>query len=407
MTTPSQVSASQVNPQISTAANPVSSTALMRTSNNWIGKVASTSSYLGSAQFNSGTATVTVPSGTLYLDVMIWGGGGGSFRSGTTRSTGGGGAFIYARIPLNGATTFTYVVGAGGTAPSGSGELSRITVNGIQYTAGGGTGGTSTAFGAAGTLSYTGGEAYVIYGQEGFNGFRVIGGAASLAGGNAGGQDYGGGTSTTGGANIPGAGAPVIDSVAQAGARGEIYVKYEYEPAVSWSKFRWGINFPGWAVGDVFTLTPPEYIDSYYPTRIYQSRSSFLENDQGYAYIYTLARNVFANSSFTVFANGQLQYLASGSGVTDFRRTWLTSGASSDYTIRYNVSSGTLAASSLASSTDYVVSQNRTWSALSSGNVGNFVLGELIIKRSSDGAELFRRQIYLYTLGISEFTIPQ
>jgi hypothetical protein len=109
MPTPSLIGADQVNTEMG-----VGSTTLLQASNTWVNRVASIQNE-ATYTVTGVTTTVTVPVGTTHIVTFIWGGGGGSSLTGPgTQVSTGGGAFIYARIPLNGATTFTYLVGAGG-----------------------------------------------------------------------------------------------------------------------------------------------------------------------------------------------------------------------------------------------------------------------------------------------------
>jgi hypothetical protein len=380
MPTPSSIGADQVNTEMG-----VGSSTLLEASNTWVNRVAA--NYIEDAFVTTGsTITVTVPLGTTHITVYMWGAGGGSFRSGTTRSTGGGGAFLYARIPLNGATTFTCLIGIGGVSGAAGGGLTRLTVNGIVYTVSGGASASSLLSGVGGTtITYPGGESYVIATQSGFNGQRVIGGSSTLAGGNAGGQDYGGGKSLDGN-TIPGAGAAVVSNVARAGARGEIKVLFE-RPPLRWDQLRWGINFPGRLLTrfNTDTTNSPQYGTS--PSiQISHTSTSF-----GSGFTVTALASVVLNAA------GTLNYNA---GASSFTRTWLTSGTNAEYTARFNLDTGTLAAGSSATNTDLLLSTNRSWSVSATtstsppSDVSSIATGTLIIKDNT-GVELIRRRLVL------------
>jgi hypothetical protein len=382
---PSTTSTSQINEElglVSTTTLLASDTKVKRIAGNLI-----EDTYV----VTGSTVTVTVPTGTTNIRVYMWGGGGGSFRSGTARATGGGGAFIYALIPLNGATTFTYVVGAGGANPSGQGGFSRLTVNGISYTAGGATGGTSLAAGTAGSVSYPGGEANVIFAQNGFNGFRTIGGATSLDGGNAGGQAYGGGQGSLNFTNrIPGAGAFVSTNVTYPGARGEIRIVFEKSSLLSWSQLRYGLNFPA---RKVYTNSLPFVPITSINTQPYDTDSKIsLTDDHGVVG----AASDTATVSISINSAGQLSYFTLN-GPT-FTRTWLTAGAgtAAEYTANLIIHSGTLSAGSSATSSELVLSTNRLWilTVTTTSVATAVVYATLIIKRNS--VEIMRRNVYMY-----------
>ena len=92
--------------------------------------------------YTSGSGTFTVPAGVYWLEVELWGGGGGA----TLGCAGAGGGYAFLSIPVTPGQTFSYVVGAGGTAnPSGySGGTGGTTSFGSVMSA---TGGTTTSSG--------------------------------------------------------------------------------------------------------------------------------------------------------------------------------------------------------------------------------------------------------------------
>lgn len=120
--------------------------------------------------------TFTVSSGSGYIEVLVVGGGGaGGAANNATYGRGGGGAggqvLLMEQVLVNGPTTFTVEVGAGGTATnitigntttaSLPGKPSRVTSNlGHSFISYGGGSGVSTYEGSLygnGTNSYSGG----------------------------------------------------------------------------------------------------------------------------------------------------------------------------------------------------------------------------------------------------------
>ena len=152
--------------------------------------------------------TITAPTGATGCTVELWGGGGGgSSNPGLAGYGGGGAAFVKRSFSVVGGTTqigYTVAVFGQGGGPYSNGadgtnsviEVPPISPT-ITLTAGGGKGGQTTAPGAAGTTSMTGGIPWDL-------GVAPTAGGISL-GGDAGNVAGGGGTGGAPG-NTPGGG---------------------------------------------------------------------------------------------------------------------------------------------------------------------------------------------------------
>jgi len=168
--------------------------------------------------YTSGSASVTAPAGVDFCIIKLWGAGGGGggyydegFQAG---GGGGGGAFIYKQIAVTaGVTSFTYSIGAGGTAGIGSGASGGNGANstitgGTTLTAGGGGGGGPALAGLGGVIAGGGGDALSANGNDGTGNNGTSGGAEFRTGllygrGGGGGTNLGqNGTAGTSGAVI-------------------------------------------------------------------------------------------------------------------------------------------------------------------------------------------------------------
>ena len=163
-----------------------------------------------------GTTTWTCPPGVTSINVEAWGGGGAGASVGNGRNGGfgggGGGAYASSLISVTPGTSYTIVVGKGGTASSKNNDPNdgggNSTFNSTSVKAAGGSGALSilrtggaggTAANSSGTIIWSGGN-----GADGsssvFNSGGGGGGAGSNgAGGNALGTTAGTGTSSFGG----------------------------------------------------------------------------------------------------------------------------------------------------------------------------------------------------------------
>lgn len=162
---------------------------------------------------------------------------------------------------------------------------------------------------------------------------------------------------------------------------------------LNYGKLRWGINFPG--------IQPDPAAGGF----------GFSSSNTPYRYANTAnlvferirvasTGSVTANGRITINADGILKYIYGAAesgvttGVTDMvTRTWLTSGANSDYTANLVITSGSFDAGSSASNTDLVLSTTRTWTKTATraapGVDTQICSGVMIIK--NDGVEIFRR----------------
>ena len=191
-----------------------SSTTFWRGDGTWA--VPSTASFGGLKSFQiftSGTAaTYTTPGGITSILVEVvggGGGGGGSTGGASTASIGaGGGAGGYARLWVASASgTYTYTVGAGGTAGAsggsggGTGGTTTFSASSLQATGGFGGNGMA-AIGATASSQSIGGSAGVgsngninVQGAPGSYGATTLGAVIPSFGGS---SHYGGGAITTG-----------------------------------------------------------------------------------------------------------------------------------------------------------------------------------------------------------------
>ena len=149
-----------------------------------------------------GTYTWVCPSGITEVDVKCYGGGGGG---GTgqhlglpfTDAAGGGGGGAYAEriaVPVTPGTTYTVVVGAGGTSngqgnTAGSGTDSTFTGDsGVQVIAKGGGGASGPTHGTGGAAGSSTGDSGLVHsggnGGDGANSSPNTGGAGGGASGN-------------------------------------------------------------------------------------------------------------------------------------------------------------------------------------------------------------------------------
>lgn len=166
----------------------------------------------------SGASTWVCPPGVTSVTVQCWGGGGagGGVNATSVVSAGGGGAggsYSSGTVAVSAGTTYTIVVGAGGTASSGATGTSggSSSFGGTSIVATGGAGGSAgvNGYGAGGTGSSTGNTGTTVHaGGNGAAGSNTHGGGG---GGGSGTTANGGNASTstggTGGASGGGAGA--------------------------------------------------------------------------------------------------------------------------------------------------------------------------------------------------------
>lgn len=188
--------------------------------------------------FTTGTAlTYTKPANvtSILIEVLGGGGGGGGCSGGASQfnASGGGGGGGYARLWVPAASaTYTYTVGAGGSAGTSAGGTGgtggSTTFSASSLSASGGVGGTGATAGVVSTISFVpGGSGGIgtngninIVGQTGIYGLLISGnlqagqGGASALSGN-GGAGGGGGNGTT---------ATATGNAGQAGGAGLIIV---------------------------------------------------------------------------------------------------------------------------------------------------------------------------------------
>lgn len=147
-------------------------------------------SWTPSQRFTS-SGTFTVPAGVTSITVECWGGGGaGGGNNSTADGGGGGGGGAYSRRTLSviPGTSYSYVIGAGGTGASGSD----------------GTAGGDTWFGSAATVMAKGGSG----GLRVTGGLPGAGGAGGSAAASVGDVKYSGGNGGRGRNSNTGRGGP-------------------------------------------------------------------------------------------------------------------------------------------------------------------------------------------------------
>lgn len=167
---------------------------------------------------------------------------------------------------------------------------------------------------------------------------------------------------------------------------------------------RWGINFPG---GEMLNYRSGS--ESY--SKKYQLDNELQISSYDQVAVYDSFTTAQAAAWLTLYSNGVMKIEANDTGDPGYSQhfTWLTSGANSDYTARFDLyPGGTLSAGSSNANEDLALTADRTWyvvSPLLQGSGGDqdetaFASGNLIIK--SGGTTLINRPVYLYaqaTLG--------
>lgn len=167
----------------------------------------------------AGTYTWTCPPGTTSIQVDAWGGGGAGGGTGATGGTirtgggGGGGAYTKnASVSVTPGTSYTIVVGAGGTAVSANngnnGNSSTFATNLVVANGGNGGGSTNNGTGGASGLGGTGGT---------FSGGNGAAGLGTNAGSGGGGSSAGTGANGNNGSVTAGGIAPTGGSAGAAG----------------------------------------------------------------------------------------------------------------------------------------------------------------------------------------------
>ena len=145
----------------------------------------------------------TYPQGVYTFSFLVIAGGGAGGYINSFGGGGGGGGFISSSLSVTPGTTYTMVVGAGGTGAGGAGTNSSIT--GVAIASGGGAGGQAGSYSGGGG-GYPGGSGG---GGGSSGGSAPGGGGAGVSGqGNSGGNGntYSGGGGG-GGGNVGGDGA--------------------------------------------------------------------------------------------------------------------------------------------------------------------------------------------------------
>jgi hypothetical protein len=158
--------------------------------------------------------TYTVPSGTSYIEVFLWGGGGGSQNGNPSAGAGGSGGFVSGRINTMPGTNYYVIVGGFTNVGLNSGGSS---LGGTGARGGGFTGifsGSSPTQGNAIAIAGAGGGGGLNGGGTGgFGGYPAGGAGTGADGGGGGGTQSAGGTSiNTAGSALQGGSGTEVDA---------------------------------------------------------------------------------------------------------------------------------------------------------------------------------------------------
>jgi hypothetical protein len=147
--------------------------------------------------------------------------------------------------------------------------------------------------------------------------------------------------------------------------------------AISFADCRWGIAVP--AVYMFGTTSPAPYYDV--------TSSSDIAG-----YVIDLGGSN-CSAQVSLSSGGTLTYQTDDStfGTTAFTRTWLIIGSNSDYTIRLDLSSGSVTGS--ATGSDLALTSSRSWTVSRNTSGTNTAAGNLLLKRS--GTTVITRPIVL------------
>ena len=163
--------------------------------------------------------------------------------------------------------------------------------------------------------------------------------------------------------------------------------------AIPYGNCRWGINFRG---GDFSVVDGAGGFTKMYGSNSYLQLISDTEN---------IGTAAAARANLELNSNGTMVLNCVSGGVTvTSGTTWLTSGVAGDYTANmvFRGSLGTVTGS--GTNTALALSTTRSWSVNSSratlGSDSDYLHANLIITNTSDGVELFRRQVYISSIAI-------
>lgn len=170
---------------------------------------------------------------------------------------------------------------------------------------------------------------------------------------------------------------------------------------ISYSQCRWGVQFPAYKGNQILSGAS---VTADYNTNdiVLESYKFYFEDWPGPVAESALYYRINSNGS------GLIRFFDNETGDNDFTWTWLQSGSASDYTARFDLSSGTLYSSS-ATGTDLSLSSTREWIVLASATLGvpdtQAAAGTLVIK-DSGGSVLISRPITLTATAQKGLTGP-
>lgn len=158
---------------------------------------------------------------------------------------------------------------------------------------------------------------------------------------------------------------------------------------ISYSQCRWGIQFPAYKGNQILSGASV--------TADYSSNEINLESYKFYFEDWPAESQSAVYYRLNSNGSGLIRFFDNQTGDNDFTWTWLQSGSASDYTARFDLSSGTLYSSS-ATGTDLSLSSTREWIVLAEATLGvpdiQAATGTLVIK-DSGGSTLISRPLTL------------
>lgn len=159
---------------------------------------------------------------------------------------------------------------------------------------------------------------------------------------------------------------------------------------ISYSQCRWGVQFPAYKGNQILSGAS---VTADYNTNdiVLESYKFYFEDWPGPVAESAVFYRINSNGS------GLIRFFDNQTGDNDFTWTWLQSGSAGDYTVRFNLSSGSFYTGSSATGTDLSLSSTREWIVLASATLGvpdtQQVIGDLVIKDSGGNTLISRPTI--------------